>query len=1034
MPYSNSSPVTGNRDRSKEASERASTSRYRFRVDLQIVRGAAADATTSDVTVLDARSGEQHVFTADEYHLCQAANGANTLAGIRQAFQAQTGREISHSKLFAFFRRLRNLGLLQEGATDGAADKPEATPGMLTADSQRLAEAGSDEAVNGPIEQDNSLMIAGPDLVRTTGTPVAEPTAPANHSAGATDLGRSAPPAEASGAIASHTPPTAASEESPDSAAAHFSDGKRAQRRRLMQTRWRGDKPASLRTSADAAPAKVVAAEKSERPRVAKAEEAEKAEKSAGAGITGADFEDLKLLALSESEKTSRAARQGVRRRQRGAGRVEGGSAGPGTPAAPKTAENPTGPAGPGGPGGPPHSTAAEDFGAAFGGGELRAMLGGALEGRGLGGGAMQNLLAGLAQRGRAGRQEALTEGAPAGGPAQIALFNPNAPLGIVAALVWPLKYLLVPLLLLVPAVVRFAYQQRELLTQDIKAFDASVVGTIILGLMIVNFTCRLTQATFIRGFDAPVKQFGVTLTFGMPRFFVDLGGIATLDRRGQLWVHAAPLIARLGLFCFGMLLWFTLRQSASSSAHLALVVGQIGLLAFLLTAQPLWPSDGYRWLVTYFGHPTLRAEALGRMPDGGFPEAGEESDEAVSETSAATFYVLAVALAVSVLALVAQAYFDIATSGNIRVLTAAFLLAICAALAAWVIAIWKYGRGRQIELVDPDATQRILANWAGQADLASERPADIGTIGKVLWAVIACALLAVAFLPYRYNPSGTFEILPTERTAVVARTSGDLEQILVHEGDWVKANQALAKLSSDDQQREITVTRAELDRARAQLAQFAGKSTTQESDPGMDALNRSIADAFSDEPESAGAKSDATATNYTKTQAERAARAEVERLTRKLAYARDQLADTTVRAPKEGRVMTPNVHLLTGIWLRRGAELLSLADTRTLEAQIDIPEADIASVKVGDKVRLRPWSNEDREIAGTVTEIAPAAQARLYGTVVRVRASIPNDEASLRPAMTGYAKIDGDEMRVWEAFLSRIIRIVRVEMWSWIP
>ena len=128
-------------------------------------------------------------------------------------------------------------------------------------------------------------------------------------------------------------------------------------------------------------------------------------------------------------------------------------------------------------------------------------------------------------------------------------------------------------------------------------------------------YFCRLTRRFHPR-LRAPVKQFGVALTFGMPRFFVDLGGIATLDRRGQLWVHAAPLIARLGLFCFGMLLWFTLRQSASSSAHLALVVGQIGLLAFLLTAQPLWPSDGYRWLVTYFGRPTLRAEALGRMPE----------------------------------------------------------------------------------------------------------------------------------------------------------------------------------------------------------------------------------------------------------------------------------------------------------------------------------------------------------------------------------------------------------------------------------
>jgi multidrug resistance efflux pump len=201
-----------------------------------------------------------------------------------------------------------------------------------------------------------------------------------------------------------------------------------------------------------------------------------------------------------------------------------------------------------------------------------------------------------------------------------------------------------------------------------------------------------------------------------------------------------------------------------------------------------------------------------------------------------------------------------------------------------------------------------------------------------------------------------------------------------------------------------------------------------------LDALNRSIADALSDEGDATSAKKDSSDSSYFKTQAERAARAEVERLTYKLAYERDQLADTTVRAPAEGRVVTPNVHLLTGTFLRRGAELLNLDDTRTLEAEINLPEADIGLVKVGDKVRLRPWSNEDREIAGKVSEIAPTAQARPFGMIVRVRASIPNDDAVLLPAMTGYAKIDGEDMHVWEAFLRRIIRIVRVEIWSWIP
>jgi hypothetical protein len=119
---------------------------------------------------------------------------------------------------------------------------------------------------------------------------------------------------------------------------------------------------------------------------------------------------------------------------------------------------------------------------------------------------------------------------------------------------------------------------------------------------------------------------------------------------------------------------------------------------------------------------------------------------------------------------------------------------------------------------------------------------------------------------------------------------------------------------------------------------------------------------------------------------------------------------------------------------LRRGSELLTLEDTRTLEAEISIPEADIGLIKVGDKVRLRPWSDRDGEIVGTVTEIAPAAQSRQHGQTVRVTASLTNLGDSLRPAMSGYAKIDGEDMRVWQAFTRRIVRVIRVEIWSWIP
>ncbi len=975
--------VRPDRDLSQETSSTASTLRYRFREDLKIVRAGEADVAGADVTVTDPRSNEQHVFTADEFALCRAADGTNSLAAIQQAYKAATGQDIAFGKLYAFFRGLRSKGLLDEiGATGGSESE-----GNQTVEIAEAASAAS-IALTDPAESDHGAG-EGQDVLSAPTEPTIEALTLA---------------------------------------------GQRARRQRLMQSRLWADKPAGLRDTAKAPRTTETDAERDAKrnstPETQKSESAEKAAPAA-MSVDPATHEDLEDLDPPGLLRSSTAP--GASPNQLDEGRCEAESGGPGSARIPGT---------PGGAGGSAGLGAA--FAGGLGSGALREMFGG---GEGRGGGAGLNFLAGLAARARAAQGDAGADVAVRGKePARVYLFNPDAVLGFFAALAWPLKYVFVPLLLVVPVAAGIAYQHREILAQDIRSFDVSVVGTVILGLVIANLIGRLTQGTFIRGFGAKVKQFGIALTLGIPRFFVDLGGIATLGRRGQLWVHAAPLIARLELFCAGTLLWFALRDAAPPASHLSLVVGQIGLFAFLLSALPLLPSDGYRWLATYFARPALRADAF-RTLTGLLLGRRDGVDAAPSGPSATTFYLLGVALTVAALGLVALVYADVATTGDVRLVTAALLLGLGVAVAAWIVALWNAGRGREIKALDAEGTRTVFSTWVGQPDLALVRPVSIGTVGKVFWAVVACALLAVAFLPYPYESGGTFEILPTKRTMVPVRTAGVVEQVLVHEGDWVKANQVLAKLSSDEQQRAISITNAELQHAKAQLAQLGGQAAAQD-DSDDAALQQAIDAALgggapsggagnsapAKPADSADAKKDQPAAKYTKTEAERAARAEVERLTYKLAYERDQLAQTQVRAPMEGRVMTPNVHLLTGVALRQGSELLSLADTRNLEAEINVPEADIGLVKVGDSVRLRPWSNEDREIDGTATEIAPAAQPRPYGMIVRVKASIPNQEAALRPAMTGYAKIDGEDMRVWEAFLRRIIRIVRVEIWSWIP
>jgi hypothetical protein len=65
---------------------------------------------------------------------------------------------------------------------------------------------------------------------------------------------------------------------------------------------------------------------------------------------------------------------------------------------------------------------------------------------------------------------------------------------------------------------------------------------------------------------------------------------------------------------------------------------------------------------------------------------------------------------------------------------------------------------------------------------------------------------------------------------------------------------------------------------------------------------------------------------------------------------------------------------------------------------------------------------------------IASAAEEQSYGMVVRVTAQFPNPNGRMVSGMTGYAKVEGGDMRTWEAYLRAFMRFFQIQVWSWIP
>jgi cobalt-zinc-cadmium efflux system membrane fusion protein len=142
------------------------------------------------------------------------------------------------------------------------------------------------------------------------------------------------------------------------------------------------------------------------------------------------------------------------------------------------------------------------------------------------------------------------------------------------------------------------------------------------------------------------------------------------------------------------------------------------------------------------------------------------------------------------------------------------------------------------------------------------------------------------------------------------------------------------------------------------------------------------------------------------------AARQEVEAARAELASTRAALgvigpeqngaARYTVSAPIAG-VVTRRAATI-GERVGAGDALFEVVDTSVMWAQVDVPEAVLASVAVGQTVAITVDGVGDRQFGGTISYLAPAIDLRTRTALARV--ALQNPEGVLRANMFGRAAI----------------------------
>jgi HlyD family secretion protein len=136
------------------------------------------------------------------------------------------------------------------------------------------------------------------------------------------------------------------------------------------------------------------------------------------------------------------------------------------------------------------------------------------------------------------------------------------------------------------------------------------------------------------------------------------------------------------------------------------------------------------------------------------------------------------------------------------------------------------------------------------------------------------------------------------------------------------------------------------------------------------------------------------------------------------LAEARDQLGKTQVRSPIDGRVVALPIKVgetaIPSTSSLAGAQLMKLADTTTIQAELKVDEADIAKVVVGQRVDVHAAAYPDAPLRGAVEQIALAPTIEGQGRAYKVTVSLaPPPALKLRSGMSVRADIHlGDGRR----------------------
>ncbi|MEO8599395.1 MAG: efflux RND transporter periplasmic adaptor subunit [bacterium] len=256
---------------------------------------------------------------------------------------------------------------------------------------------------------------------------------------------------------------------------------------------------------------------------------------------------------------------------------------------------------------------------------------------------------------------------------------------------------------------------------------------------------------------------------------------------------------------------------------------------------------------------------------------------------------------------------------------------------------------------------------------------------------------------------NGTLQ--PTRSVSIGSELSGTVARVLVDVNDQVKKGQVLVELDTAKLSDQVVRSRAALAAANAVVAQAV--ATVKESHGNLARLEE--VSRLSGGKVPSRAELDTGRATLERAQANRlSANANVVSAKATLSTDETNLSKASIRSSIDGVILTRTVDPGNAVAASlQAVTLFTVAeDLSHMRLQVNVDEADVGSVKIGQKARFTVSAYANRNYPATITRVAFGSTITENVVTYLTYLDVDNADLSLRPGMTATATIIATERR----------------------